>query len=82
MSLCVALQADGTLVPTGQPVAECAGYVLVSAAEHGIYGVVQQALAMPTAEESLKWFTACCGAVIVWFVVGRMVGSVASMFNH
>jgi hypothetical protein len=81
MSLCVVLQADGTLVPTGQPVAECTGYVLVSAAEHGIYEVVQQALAMPTPEDALKWFTACCGAVIVWFVVGRMAGSVATMFD-
>jgi len=81
MSLCVALAENGTLIPTGQPVSECAGYVLVSAAEHGIYEVVQQALAMPTAEDAMKWFTACCGAVIVWFVVGRMAGSVASMFD-
>lgn len=82
MSLCVALQADGTLVPTGQAVTECTGYVLVSAAEHGIYEVVQQALAMPTPEDAMKWFTACCGAVVVWFVVGRMAGSVATMFNR
>jgi len=81
MALCVALAADGTLIPTGQPVAECAGYVLVSASEYGVYEVVQQALAMPTPEEALKWFTACCGGVIVWFVVGRMAGTVATMFK-
>jgi len=82
MALCVTLTAEGTLIPTGTPVSECPGYVLVSAAEHGVYEVVQQALAMPTPEEALKWFTACAGAVIVWFVAGRIAGSVAAMFNH
>jgi len=81
MALCVALQADGTLLPTGQPVAECAGYVLVSASEHGVYEVVQQALSMPTPEEALLWATTTCGVVIAWFVVGRIVGSVATMFD-
>lgn len=82
MALCIALTDAGTLVPTGQPVSECAGYVLVSASEHGIYEVVQQALAMPSPEEAMKWFTACCGGVIVWFVAGRIAGSVAAMFNN
>lgn len=82
MALCVTLTAQGTLVPTGDAITECAGYVLVSASEHGVYQVVQQALAMPTPEEALKWFTACCGAVIVWFVAGRLAGSVAAMFNN
>ncbi|WP_313178528.1 hypothetical protein [Stenotrophomonas sp.] len=81
MALCVALAADGTLVPTGQAVTECAGYVLVSASEYGVYEVVQQALAMPTPEEAMKWFTACAGAVVVWFIVGRMAGAVVSVFK-
>lgn len=82
MALCVTLTAEGTLIPTGQPVTECAGYVLVSASEHGVYEVVQQALAMPSPEDALKWATACCGAVVVWFVVGRIAGSVSAMFNN
>lgn len=52
MALCVTLTAEGTLIPTGQPVTECAGYVLVSASEHGVYEVVQQALAMPSPEDA------------------------------
>lgn len=82
MALCVALQPDGTLLPTGQPVTECAGYVLVSASEHGVYAVVQQAFSMPTPEEALLWSTTCCGAVLLWFVVGRIAGSVATIFDR
>lgn len=82
MALCVALQSDGTLVPTGQPVAECTGYVLVSSSEYGVYNVVEQALAMPTPEVALEWATGCCALVIAWFVVGRVAGSVVAMFNH
>lgn len=81
MALCVALAQDGTLIPTGQPVGECTGYVLVSGSEHGVYEVVQQVLAMPTTEQALTWFTTCCGVVIFWFVAGRIAGSVSSMFK-
>lgn len=81
MALCVALTAEGLLIPTGEPVSQCAGYVLVSASEYGVYEVVQQALAMPTKEDALQWFTACCGAVLVWFITGRLAGSVAAMFK-
>lgn len=82
MALCVTLTTQGTLVPTGDPITECAGYVLVSAAEHGVYQVVQQALSAPTPEDALKWFTACSGAVISWFIFGRVAGSVAGIFNR
>lgn len=81
MALCVALQPDGTLVPTGQPVAECTGYVLVSASEHSVYALVNQAFAVPTPTQAAGWFVGSCGAVIVWFVVARIAGSVAGMFN-
>lgn len=81
MAVCVALQADGTLVPTGQSVGECSGYVLVSGSEYSVYALVQEAFAMPSKEDAVAWSTACCGVVIVWFVLGRLAGSVAGMFN-
>ncbi|MBD9377940.1 hypothetical protein [Pseudoxanthomonas sp. PXM04] len=81
MAICVALQADGTLVPTGQAVEACTGYVLVSGAEHSFYALVHQAFAVPTPEQAAGWFVGSCGAVMVWFVVARIVGSVASVFT-
>ncbi|MBO9748856.1 hypothetical protein J7431_16795 [Xanthomonas phaseoli pv. dieffenbachiae] len=81
MAMCVALQADGTLVPTGQSVGECSAYVLVSGSEYSVYALVQEAFAMPSNEDAVVWSTGCCGVVIVWFVLGRLAGSVAGMFN-
>lgn len=81
MALCVALQPDGTLVPTGQPVDACTGYVLVSSAEHSFYALVHQAFAVPTPEQAAGWFVGTCGAVIFWFVAARIAGTVASVFN-
>ncbi|GAE48707.1 hypothetical protein [Xanthomonas arboricola] len=81
MATCVVLQADGTLMPTGQSVGECSGYVLVSGSEYSVYALVQEAFAMPSKEDAIEWSTGCCVVVIVWFVLGRMAGSVAGMFN-
>ncbi|MDW7704461.1 hypothetical protein ABVD91_22250, partial [Xanthomonas euvesicatoria] len=61
MAVCVALQADGTLVPTGQSVGECSGYVLVSGSEYSVYALVQEAFAMPSKEDAVAWSTGCCG---------------------
>ncbi|AAM41350.1 minor coat protein [Xanthomonas phage phiLf2] len=36
---------------------------------------------MPSQEDAVAWSTGCCGLVIVWFVLGRLAGSVAGMFN-
>ncbi|MFC0094485.1 hypothetical protein [Xanthomonas citri] len=66
---------------TGQSVGECSGYVLVSGSEYGVYALVQEAFAMPSKEDAVAWSTGCCGLVIVWFVLGRLAGSVAGMFN-
>lgn len=82
MALCVALQVDGTLVPTGQPVEACTGYVLVSSAEHSFFSLVHQAFDTPTPEQAAGWFVGAAGAVIFWFVAGRIAGTVAAMFNH
>jgi len=82
MALCVALAADGTLVPTGQAITECTGYVLVSGSEHGVYAVFNQALATPSPEVAMGWFVGGLGAVMFWYVVARIAGSVAAFFHR
>lgn len=81
MALCVALTADGLLVPTGQPVESCTGYVLVSGAEHSFYALAYQAFAAPEPEVAASWFVGSFGAVLFIYVVARMAGGVASMFK-
>lgn len=81
MALCVTLQPDGTLVPTGQPIEECTGYVLVSGSEHAIYAVVAQAFDIPDPDVAAGWFVGALGAVMFWFVAGRIAGTVAAMFK-
>jgi hypothetical protein len=81
MALCVALTSDGTLHPTGQPVSECAGYVMVSSSEYGVYQALQDAFGVPTPEQASGWFVGAWGAVVVMFILSRWVGSVVSMFN-
>lgn len=81
MAQCVILNANGTLTPTGQPVDQCTGYVLVSGSEYGVYQVVQQALAVPSSSQATGWFIGAWGAVMVFYIGARCVGSVLSMFN-
>ncbi len=81
MALCVALNSDGTLSQTGQPVEECTGYVMVSGSEYGVYQMVQDAFAVPTAEQASTWFVASWGCVVAMFIVSRAVGSVVAMFK-
>lgn len=81
MAQCVVLNADGTLTPTGEPVAECTGYVLVSGSEYGVYQAVQSAFATPTPEQATGWFFGAWGTVMVVYIAARCVGAVLSMFN-
>lgn len=81
MALCVALNSDGTLSQTGQPVSECTGYVMVSGSEYGVYQSVQSAFATPTAEQASAYFVASWGCVVVMYIVSRLAGSVASFFG-
>ena len=81
MAICVALQPDGTLAPTGQPVAECTGYVLVSGSEHSFYALVQQVFERPEPEVIAGWFVGALGAVMFWYVASRMAGAVVAMFK-
>lgn len=81
MAECVALTVDGTLVPTGQPVDACTGYVLVSGSEHSFYALAYQAFAQPTPEQAAGWFVGAFGAVVTFFLIARMAGRVAGMFR-
>ena len=81
MALCVALTADGTLAPTGQPVEACTGYVLVTGSEHSFYALAYQAFAAPTPEQAGGWFVGCFGAVVMFYVVARMAGGVLAVFK-
>ncbi|HEY4557762.1 MAG TPA: hypothetical protein VIG82_06190 [Enteractinococcus sp.] len=76
------LDSNGALIPTGQPVAECSGYVLLSASEHAVYGLIQQAFAFPTPAQAAGWFVGSAGVVIGWYVLARIVGGVANFFNR
>ena len=81
MAICVQLQPDGTLVPTGEAVSECTAYVLASGSEFGVYEAVNTALTTPTSDVVSSWFFGAWGAVMVAFIAGRCVGAVLSMFE-
>lgn len=81
MSLCVYIDQAGAVVPTGQPVNECSGYVLVSGAEHGVYQVVQDVFAFPTATQALGWFAGTFTLIVFLYLASRMAGTVANVFN-
>lgn len=81
MALCVVINPDGTLASTGEPVATCTGYVMVSGSEYGVYQSVQTALGAPTSAEAMGWFIGAWGAVMVFFIASRAAGSVISMFK-
>lgn len=78
MSLCVALNADGTLSPTGQAVADCTGYVLTTPAEVFVAESIAQAFAAPDIEVAAGWFAGCFSLVCICYLSGRAIGSVVS----
>lgn len=82
MGLCVALQPDGTLVPTGQSVADCTGYVLMSPAESWTASMLADALQPPSAEVLTGWWLGSFGLVMVSYLAGRAVGSLLDNLNR
>lgn len=81
MSECVTLNADGTLTPTGQPVEQCAGYVLVSSTEHGQMSFLNDLFKAPDQAAANAVLVAAFGFVLVCNVVGSMVGSVVKALS-
>lgn len=82
MALCVTLMQDGTLVPTGQAVSECSGYVMVSGSEYGVYQVMQDMLSMPTPEKAAEWFAGPFVFVLSLYMISRGVGVVSNFFDR
>jgi len=81
MAVCVVLAADGTLHPTGQPAAECGGYVLASAAENAQATVLQEIFKWPQPEVAAAFFSAAFGLVLALNVAGYVVGAVVKMVS-
>lgn len=81
MALCVTLNADGTLTQTGDSVDQCAGYVLVSGSEYGVFQVVQDSLSMPTPEVMAEWFSAPFFMAVSLHFVAMFVGKIAGFFD-
>lgn len=78
MALCVALQADGTLAPTGQAMADCSGYVLGSPVDVWLTDLVAQALAVPSAEVLAGCWFATFALVMTCYVASRQIGTLVS----
>lgn len=81
MGLCVALTENGTIVPTGQPVEQCTGYVLLSGAEVSTVALIAQAFEVPDKEVLATWAAGPFALIVTLFVVARIAGSVAAVFN-
>ncbi|TCV97739.1 hypothetical protein EC912_101756 [Luteibacter rhizovicinus] len=82
MAICVTVNPDGTLATTGQAVSECAGYVMVSGSEYGVYQVVQDMLSVPTPEQAAGWFSGPFILVCTLYVAAKHVGTILSMFDR
>lgn len=81
MSICVHLASDGSLQPTGTPVSECAGYVLIDATEHAQMSFLADLFKWPEADIAASWLVGTFGFVIVCNVVASMVGSVVKAIS-
>lgn len=82
MALCVVIDSAGALVPTGQAIDQCTGYVMVSGSEYGVYSTLHEALQPPASTAQLsEWFTAPMAAIVFCYIIARIAGSVAGMFK-
>lgn len=81
MSACVVLNADGTVSITGQPVSECAGYVLVSASEHAQMSFLTSLFEWPEADVAGTWLVGAFGFVMVCNVAGSLSGAVVKALS-
>lgn len=76
MSVCVVLNADGTVTQTGQAVSECSGYVLVSAAENAQTQILIDLFSWPEPEVVTDWLMGSMMLVLALNAVGYVVGAV------
>ncbi len=81
MGLCVAINPDGTLTPTGQPVSECSAYVLVSGSEYSLLGTIEQLLGNPTEAQVAIVLGCCFFGPIALYLVAHMGSKIARVFG-
>lgn len=81
MAICVQLQADGTLVPTGEPVEQCSGSVLLSGTEYATVQVLDNIFMWPEPEVAASWFGFAFFLILALNVVGSMTGSVVKSLS-
>lgn len=78
MGLCVVLQADGTLAPSGQAVGECTGYVLATPGEVVFSEVIASVFAAPDPAVAAGWFAGVFALIVTTFLAARAVGAVVN----
>ena len=81
MATCVALTEAGTLVPTGQEISDCAGYVLVSPNEAVQLTVLETLFDLPTPEAATGIFSMVVVSIIGAFLTGRAFGKPANLMR-
>lgn len=82
MADCVTLTSQGTLQPTGQPMASCTGYVLLSRSDYSPLILIDRLFTTPTDQELTTAFCSPLIIILVSFVAARLAGTVAGMFNR
>lgn len=78
MALCVSLQVDGTLLPTGEAVGECTAYVLASPAEIYAAELIAMAFQPPDLAVAAGWFSGVFSLVLIVYVSSRAIGAVVN----
>jgi len=81
MGLCIAIREDGTLVPTGQPVDQCTGYVLMSSAEASSVAMFAEAFKAPDKEVLAGWAAGPFILIMTIYVAANIGGRVAAVFD-
>lgn len=81
MAICIAIATDGTVVPTGEAVEACSGYVLLSGSEHAAHTVIDRLLDWPEGSVAATWLVGSFGFVLGSYLIAKLVGSVVSMFR-
>ncbi|HAV4432544.1 TPA: hypothetical protein UMF74_000458 [Stenotrophomonas maltophilia] len=81
MSLCVALGENGTLIPTGQPVDQCTGYVLMSSAEASSVAMFAEAFKVPDKDVLAGWASGPFILIMTLYLAAHIGGRVAAVFD-
>lgn len=82
MALCVAMNSDGTLSPTGEYVSACTGYVLLSGSEYSLVNAVNSAFGVPSLEETTGWFVGPFVLVVGLYLAARSAGVIVGVFRR